>query len=245
MLAGGVQPTTFATSSSQVTSVANSSRRGTATDPHFQLEGDSLALTQVENDGGVAVLRGTPGIIRTLGLELLGEKIRLDRGQNQLWIDGPGSTAVPLPEKMASSYPPHLAYARVSWQRELRFDGRTASCDGAVEVRGPAQLLRTSALRASLATPVDLRADLRGLQIAVDQIQADSDVWLENRAFDSRGLVSIDSGQVKNLRYDYPTGRLEAAGPGWVRSVRLERDPLAAQVRRRGNRHKRLANHRN
>ena len=61
---------------------------------------------------------------------------------------------------MASSYPPHLAYARVSWQRELRFDGRKARCDGEVEVRGPAQLLRTSALSASLATPIDLRAYL-------------------------------------------------------------------------------------
>lgn len=64
-------------------------------DEPLQINGDSLQIVRAsEPDTGVTI-SGRPGQAASRGMEMYGDVIRLDKGTNRLWIDGPGRMKLP------------------------------------------------------------------------------------------------------------------------------------------------------
>ncbi len=70
-------------------------------DAPLEIRGDQLQVLRANQpDTGVTV-SGQPAQAGSRGLEMYGAKIQLDKGLNQLWIDGPGRMKLPASRMMA------------------------------------------------------------------------------------------------------------------------------------------------
>ena len=67
---------------------------------------------------------GSPAHFEGRGLGLTASNISLNRGNNRLWIDGPGQMDLPCSKTSGQplAAPGSLA---VHWQQRMTFDGRT------------------------------------------------------------------------------------------------------------------------
>ena len=194
---------------------------------NVEMKGNRFQLENLDATGGLAVIHGSPAEIRIPQMRLVGRSIHLDRDRNQLWIDGAGAAVVPLPVTMAERYPNRPPNADIRWDGGMKFDGTSIDCHDSVLVRGPAQDIRTDQMVARLTQTIDFGS--RGLdddRIQLHSLMAVGNVHLENRAFDHRGLVSIDRARVERLTMNHQAEQIQGTGPGWIQTVRRG-NPLA------------------
>ncbi len=106
----------------------------------------------------------------------------------------------------------------------MNFDGRAALFERTIEAHTSQQLLRTERLEVTLKRTIDFSnppaASPKSEPAQIDQIVCQGGAFLENRAFDEKGLSSIDRVQTQDLAINDTTGGIDAHGPGWVSSVR-------------------------
>lgn len=196
---------------------------GTDAPRAMELEGRTLLLRGLSEGEGIAHITGTPARIRAGKMSLEGPAIQLDRQQNRIWIDGVGSANVPLPAQLANRYPQDAAFAYVTWQHGLNFNGNTITCEQNVQVRGPAQLVSADRLSIRLSNPIDLsRQEFDKASIDLESVSAEGDVRIENRALGQGGLESVDLARVPRLTFQYKSGELIGDGPGYIETVRVQ-----------------------
>ena len=72
-------------------------------DQPLRVSGDSLQVVRAsEPDTGVTV-SGRPAQAASRGMEMYGDVVRLDKGTNRLWIDGPGRMKLPANQVMSDN----------------------------------------------------------------------------------------------------------------------------------------------
>ena len=197
---------------------------------NVEMTGTRFQLEHVSETGGIAVIHGAPAEIRVPQMRLVGTSIHLDRDRNQLWIDGSGAAVVPLPRNLAEKYPNRPPNADIRWTSGMQFDGQSIDCRGSVLVRGPAQDVNADQITANLTQSIDFGS--RGLddnQVELRSIVADGNVSLENRSFDSSGLISIDRARINRLTMNHQTEHIQGEGPGWIQTVR-KGNPLSTDA---------------
>ncbi len=191
-----------------------------------EVTGEQLRLSQPSRHGGLAVIVGRPATIQVQHMTLAGGNIHLDRGQNQLWIEGPGSAEAPLPDRFATAAGPGPAMADVNWERSMRFDGKTLLCQGSVLVQGPAQRVQANELAAMLTEPIDFGGvTAGGSHLGLHTVVATGDVALENQSTGDEGWLSVDRAQVARLELNCLAEEVQGTGPGWVETVRRGKTP--------------------
>jgi hypothetical protein len=179
-------------------------------------------------------------------MSLAGGVVHVHRGQNRMWIDGPGEATFPAPSEGAllpgdvlpgGGSPPGRQEARsmprpagppqkmhLDWQRQFHFDGLTARFEGEIQARTATQTAHGQMLEARLAQRLDFAATGKQPQPELARVDLVGDlngVYLENRGLDERGeQISREQGHVRNLTIDCIAGTLHADGPGWVSTVR-------------------------
>ncbi len=203
--------------------------RNLSTDPRefpVEVTGDQLRLSQPSRQGGLAVIVGRPATIHAQQMTLSGGNIHLDRDQNQMWIEGPGSAEAPLPQRFAAVGGRGPAMADMNWDQGMRFDGKTLLCQGSVLIQGPAQRIQADELAAMLTEPIDFgRASAAARRLELHTVVATGMVALENQTSGDRGWLAVDRAQVARLELNYAAEEVQGAGPGWVETVRRGKSP--------------------
>jgi hypothetical protein len=205
-----------------------------------------IAGERIEVRGGTTAeatcqVHGQPAEVGGRGLALAGGVVQIHRGQNRMWIDGPGEATLPAPSDQAllpggagsggaaerqalpqPAGPPQKMH--LVWNHQFHFDGSTARFEGEIVGRTSTQTARGHALEARLAQRLDFAATGKQSppEVArVDLVGGKSGVYLDSRGLDERGeQVSREQMQVRHLTIDRSAGKLHGEGPGWVSTVR-------------------------
>jgi hypothetical protein len=214
--------------------------------------GDWLELRQGSIPAATIVqLKGQPAEVGGRGMSLAGRAIDLERGRNELRIDGLGEARMPVAgmaigagvvrggeqESGARSQARELETAdkgqrgaaeklHIVWENGLVFDGQTVRIAGNVEMRTATQVAKAPILEVALSQRFDFQA--QGVQAQPELARvfldgATSGVHATSDGRDQFGqIVSREQLHARNLLIDQLAGTMRAEGPGWVSSVRRQ-----------------------
>ena len=168
------------------------------------------------------------------------QRINLNRGANQLWIDGPGRMDLPLPADRDEPPPAAPGTLTIDWQRGMDFDGRKANFQGSVVATAIKQRsrteLRTETMEVYMQQAIRFAASSMPQDPQVERVVCPGCVTLQHRVLDlQQQLVSNTHMLVSDAIINLLSGVLNA-GPGWLNSVRRDTpgnpssDPITAAI---------------
>ena len=215
-------------------------------DAPITLAGSHLELTAGGSNNPKLMLVGSPVFtgdvpadpaderlahIAAEGVTLTGQTIQMHQGTNQLWVNGAGRITAQPDSKDKAKGPLDL-----QWTGHLAFDGQTAAARGQVVIQGK-QIQTTGDfsdfvalgedVRVTFAEKLDFSQPDQHRSVHYQQLFFVGPSVLENRTFNKAALQqSHERLEVSNLSLQGATGELRADGPGWLSSVRYNRDPL-------------------
>ncbi len=198
-------------------------------------------LVHVEEAGEphrTVLIRGNPARFQGRGLTLSGTArdscIELDGGTNELRVDEPGWTELPLDHDLEGRPLATPGRLQVQWKRRMVFDGARVRFEGAVVAAGRHQRgqsnLHTEVLDVHLARTIRFaEVKERPERVELRSIVCHGGALMENRSLDEEGRASFDRFEVpkpsidrnrgSSLSVDRVTGEIRA-GPGTVTTVR-------------------------
>ncbi len=197
------------------------------------ITGDTLTVQNLDSPKESLKVIGGEATVAARGMDIHAGNVQLQRGQNRMWIDGPGVMTLPArrPKKdqnpaRGASMPNSLAKVKitepvkVNWQTGMNFDGRMITFAGDVTAATSTRHIATSTLEVTLDRLIDFNdadnagdADARTLMFR-------GGVTMRSRSIENGQLTSIESMQVKQLFLDQQTGEIKADGPGWLTRTR-------------------------
>jgi len=203
----------------------------------IEIKGDIVRVDHANNAHARVHVEGTDALVSARGLTIHGDDIQVERGENHMAIEGPGSMVLPArggstPERQGHGPPQNPASPMtVSWKGRMEFvDGRTAKFFGDVHVRGVQTTRRGETLDllamgheldATLNHAVDFSKTKQDPDLDIQQLAFRGSVFLQNRTSQQGKQTSFDQMQVRDLTIDRASGRLHANGPrAWCSSVR-------------------------
>lgn len=196
--------------------------------PQLIIAGDALSLRGGLEANAVVRVVGEPATVTAQGMTMRGGNVNLHRGDNRMWIEGAGDMELPLTSDLSGQKLEKPTNVLVGWREGLEFDGSTAHFSGNVQVQtaNRQQWARGDTLDVTLTQRIDFMepksAPKAGTKPQVEKIAFTGNFALENHSYDPQGqLASIDKMHAQDLRIDQQTGLMNAAGPGWVSTVRL------------------------
>jgi hypothetical protein len=196
------------------------------------IRGDRLDAANLSAAGGSLTITGRPARFEGRGLGLTGSNIRLDRGQNRLWIEGAGQMDLPMAADLEGRPLAVPGVLTVDWQGSMNFDGGKASFRDHVVAAAPRLQSQTETMQFRLQTarmdvklqrPIHFSDPKTEGQPQVEIVQCFGGTAMDNRTFDARRqLIAFEQLQVADLGISPPpSGQLTAGGPGWINIVRL------------------------
>jgi len=207
------------------------------------VRGELIHVLRAGRPDRKVTVRGNPPRFDGRGLTLCGlnrdSSILLDSGANELRVDEPGWTELPLDRDLEGRPLQQPGRLRVRWQRRMVFDGRTVRFEGGVVAGARHQrgetVLHTQILDVHLLHHVDFGSvNERPDRTEVQRVVCYGRVFLENRSFDEQGQSSLDRFQVDNLDIDLQSGQTTADGPGRMTTVCRGSSDLLGARRDRG-----------
>ncbi|MCA9223986.1 MAG: hypothetical protein KDA47_00170 [Planctomycetales bacterium] len=218
----------------------------------LQINGEELKLRGLAENAVQAIVVGQPASISAQGLELMGAAVQMDQAQNLAWINGGGQITLAAEVLAANSFNrspagptstptplENMPPATLRWTGEMVFDGATLRCEQFVQVDGTHQLkdgtiaqmsMIGDVAEATLVRPIDFRnPDVRGRSdlLTVSISGQNKLVQMVNRTFDTAGnQQSFEQLHSRRLTLNKQSGEFDAAGPGWVSTIRYLSDPL-------------------
>lgn len=210
-----------------------------------KLRGEAVELRGGTTPDAIVHVVGQPAKISARGLSLQGDAIHLHRGENRVWIDGPGDATFPLPQKITPPggpldrpLTPPVArpanepvvrpsdtatpeFMRVTWQRRMNFDGQTIHLEEDVQARTTTQLVLCGTLDAMITERIDFADPRTDQKVGLAEMKLDGGVYLENRTLDELGQqTSFDTLETPNLYINQLTGAMKAVGRGKLLTIR-------------------------
>lgn len=197
----------------------------------LEIAGEQLHLVQHQPENAIVTVTGQPARVDARGMRLEGGtasergEIHLHRGQNKLWIEGPGFLSLPAERDLQGRARPKSANERlnIKWLGRMDFDGIAAEFKDRVTVVHSASELLTPLLHVDFNKRVQFGAGNAGEQPEVKQVFCRQGVEMRNQSFDPTGrLASREHLLAQDLNFVYATGDIEAQGPGEVSRVWID-----------------------
>ncbi|MBX9789246.1 MAG: hypothetical protein K2Y37_10055 [Pirellulales bacterium] len=185
------------------------------------LIGDQLEYVERSINDGVATLTGAPAHIEGRGLVLDGYRIDLDRGRNQLTVQGAGRLLLPPPERdptgqaIASRDP-----LSVEWQGRMSFDGQRATFVDRVVGQFDQRTLRTGEMHVDFDQRIDFARPPRDRQPVWAAVACRGGVRVEGQTRRDGTLESVEQLRAADFSVRRVDGYVHASGPGWLSTVR-------------------------
>lgn len=115
---------------------------------------------------------------------------------------------------------------KVAWHDAFEFDGEKGIFSGAIEARGQSEFAAGEELTVTINQRIDFAAPRQEGRVEVARLQfagGTGDVTMQRVLYDELGKPSaVDNARVRNLEIDRTTGKIFAAGPGEVWTVRRD-----------------------
>lgn len=205
------------------------------TDPEEDLDGalvlvgDLLELQNQDPENSIAHLTGSRAKVEGPGLSLEGDTIHVHRGENRLWIDGPGVLTLLVDYSEDRNLKQlHKQPLRITWQGGMHFDGMLARFDREIDARLDRRAVRTDELKVFLTKRIDFANPPQGddAQGEVDRMTCNGEFFLDSQTHQRGALVSVERMKARELRYDQTSGDVFAQGPGWLTQVKRGNEDL-------------------
>ncbi|MCE9525756.1 MAG: hypothetical protein K8R36_06850, partial [Planctomycetales bacterium] len=217
-------------------------------DVPLKLSGDAVTIVRGSGPSAKLEVKGRPAQVSARGLTLSGATIHLHRGENRLWIDGPGEAELPVPQEglqMRTLQPPpgenpvsapanlpatgaatEIRRVKVTWTKGMNFDGLRATFEGKVQARGEGEYAAAETLSVTLTQRIDFTAPKQAGPVEIALLTLDggkSPVVLQQVSRDKEGKqTSLDNLRTGKLTVDRVANTLTAEGPGEVWTVRKD-----------------------
>jgi hypothetical protein len=145
--------------------------------------------------------------------------VQIDKAQNRLWIDGPGTATLLVRRDLAGRESGTPYPLEIRWQGGLEFDGRNVVFRRNIFVAGGEDRLRCDQLIGTLTAPVEFgqRVDQDAIDLA--EIECRGNVVIDHQARDEVGLTSHDRVELARLSINQQSGVVSGDGPGVIRST--------------------------
>jgi hypothetical protein len=184
------------------------------------VSGERLDVTDANLPAATALVTGSPAHFEGRGINLNGSNIHLHRGQNRVWVEGPGWMLVPMDKNLDGRPLERVVPLRIDWRRRMDFDGLTTHFEGEVVATGPSQQLRTPVMDVRFQRPVVLTEPHPQQPPQVETIACGGGVFMESQTFEGDQQIAYDRMAVPDLMVNLLSGVMGAGGPGWLISVR-------------------------
>jgi hypothetical protein len=184
------------------------------------VSGERLDVTDANLPAATALVTGSPAHFEGRGINLNGSNIHLHRGQNRVWVEGPGWMLVPMDKDLDGQPLGRAVPLRIDWRRRMDFDGLTTHFEGEVVATGPSQQLRTPVMDVRFQRAVVLTEPHPEQPPQVETIACGGGVFMESRSVEGDQQIAYSRMAVPDLAVNLLSGALRAGGPGWLVSVR-------------------------
>ena len=182
--------------------------------------GQWLHATEASSPQAKVMVKGEPAHLEGRGMSLTGPNIQIDRGANQLAMEGPGQMEKLLDRDLENRPLSQAGTIKINWQKGMTFDGRKAHFQDSVNVIGNSQLLQTGWLDICFQQPISFSDNRPQSPPLVEKLICGDDVFIENRTLEAGRQISYDRVKLKNLDLNNLSGDFHGDGPGWLVSVR-------------------------
>jgi hypothetical protein len=197
----------------------------------FEVRGGQLTVERMDADALVTIQGASPNASGQAGGEQLAQisgrgmtvhtaSVKLDVGQDRLWIDGPGVAQMVLKRDFAG-HETAPAPLELRWQGGLVFDGLSIVVDRNVAMDGSDDRLRCDRLAARLTSRVVFGKQVDQNAIDVEEVQCSGHVAMDHRSRDEVGVTSHERMELESLTVNQQTGAIRGTGPGVIRSTHL------------------------
>ena len=160
---------------------------------------------------------GQPALVVGQGLSLSGANINLDQSINRLWIEGPGSMELPMPDHLNGQPVAAPGTMIVKWKQGMNFDGAYAVFEEDVDAISPTKHLQTQNLTVTLNQPLNFRdPDLQNRKQDAAFLSCRGGVFLESNDLDEKKQRTYVRIQVADLDFNPQSGALTARRSGLV-----------------------------
>jgi hypothetical protein len=198
----------------------------------FKVIGGQLTAERLDGDALVTVRGAAPNgqnqaasateeqlaQISARGMTVHAADVKLDVGQNRLWIDGPGVAEMLLKRSLTGNSTAAPTPLELHWQGGLSFDGRTITVEREVQVDGPDDHLRCDVVAATLTSHVNFRERVDQNSIDLLEVTCRGRVKIDHRSRDEVGVTSHERMELERLTVNQQTGDISGDGPGVIRS---------------------------
>jgi hypothetical protein len=200
-----------------------------ATEQPLEVRGGRLTADALDADAEITIHGAAPNEppgtqlaeIKARGMTLRAADVRLNQGQNRLWIDGPGTATMVVERDLAGRESTTPYPLDIRWQGGLEFDGRRIVFQRNVTVHGAEDQLRCDEMIGTLTAPVEFGARVDRDAIDLAELECRGNVAIDHKARDATGLTSHDRIELARLSINQQNGAIGGDGPGIIRSTHL------------------------
>lgn len=157
--------------------------------------------------------------ISARGMTVHAADVKLDVGQNRLWIDGPGTARLVLKRGLSGHTATTPAPFDLRWLGGLVFDGRTILVQRKIEIDGPDDRLRCDELSARLNASVNFGKRVDQTTIDVEEVKCRGHVVMDHKSRDEVDVTSHERMELDELTVNQQTGAISGTGRGVIRST--------------------------
>lgn len=192
------------------------------------VKGDRIHVIDATLPSASINMFGRPAEFIGRGLGLAGATINLNRGTNELSVDGPGTMRLPpMKRDLRGQSLDKAEPIIIKWQHSMHFDGQKIKFLEQVIAETKNQKLYTEQLVAMLTQKIDFAKEkaISTGQPDLFWLTCHGGAKLDSNTFDKLGRIeAIEEAEMNYLKVDHVSGKVYAKGPGYVRSVRRDKD---------------------
>lgn len=205
------------------------SEQATGSQRPMALTGQLVHVQDANAPNMAVTVIGSPAHVEGRGLGLTGEQINLNAETNLLWIDGAGRTDLLVDRDLEGRPAAGGTALAINWQKRMLFDGVTVRYEGQVTAGSGEHVVETNLLDVVLRKPIRFAQLGNQPEPELDQIACRGAVVLSSRASDGQGATTETRRlEVVDLQLSASSGEFRAAGPGWMKLVRMGKPNLLA-----------------
>lgn len=195
--------------------------QATSTAEPLVVRADTLSVTDADTLGAEIDLVGKPAMVSAAGMSIHAEKLRLNRGSSNVWIDSPGQLNMQLDKDFRGDPLPSPQPLTITWQKNMELIDGQITFRGKVRAVSTDGALDTERMVALLAGPVQFDGAANQQRTQIEQIECSEGVHAQFQQRDQFGLTSRQVMQLESIRINQRTGEIFGNGPGELESVHL------------------------
>ncbi len=184
----------------------------------LRLEGDHVDLQIESQQRLVAHVHGTPAVIRDRQFDIEGKDLHFDRAANRAWVAGSGVLSVPLPAdtKILGMETTSHRDLIVRWNESMQFDGLNAKFLGSVKAELGLAKMTCEQMDVQLVDRISFQDEHFDTEPSLKTIRCHENVQFMNSTHQDKKLVEVYRGHVGDFTLNYPSGTVDAQGPGEI-----------------------------